>query len=111
MTVQVPIRSIHLNSVHWPQPNQFNPERANLPGSAAFLSFGAGTRNCIGRVLAITEARAVISSMLLKYRLELVDEEKDDLELETGLRKTHCHWALIHPAKDIRVKLIPLGGN
>lgn len=110
--IQIPVQSIHHNSDHFLQPFVFDPFRKNLPsnisgsGAAnpAYLTFGAGIRNCIGRFLAQSEARAIISSMVLKYQLALVE---DDVELHTGMRKVICHSTIIHPRKDVLLKLIP----
>src|SRR5699024_4687069 len=78
--------------------------------SNAFFSFGAGARNCPGSHLALTEARAVISAILRRYRVELAEEETaEDLDAETGLLKLIVHLSLIiHPAKSIAFKLTPI---
>lgn len=116
MTVQIPVWTIHHDSSAWPEPNRYNPYRENLPipgatkQNKAFLAFGAGPRNCIGSLLALTEARAVISSLVAKYHIELADaEEADALDHETGLLKLMVFSSvIIHPVKNIYLKLTPI---
>lgn len=111
--IQIPVRSIHHNSTHWPEPFTFDPFRKNLPdnlsgvgaANSAFFPFGAGQRNCIGRFLAQSEARAVISSLVLKYQLVLLE---DDVDLHTGMRHVICHSTILHPKKDVFLKLLPI---
>lgn len=112
--IQIPVRSIHHNANHWSDPLTFDPFRENLSdnlsgtgatANSAFFAFGAGQRNCIGRFLAQSEARAVISSLVLKYQLVLVE---DDVELHTGMRQVVCHSTIMHPRKDVFLKLLPI---
>lgn len=76
----------------------------------AFLTFGLGPRNCIGSLLAVTNARAVLSAIVLRYKVELAEEEtKKDLDPETGLRKLIVYTGTnVYPAKSILIKLTPI---
>lgn len=52
-TVGVLIYALHRNADHFPDPEEFKPERFMLEESAgrhpyAFIPFSAGARNCIG---------------------------------------------------------------
>lgn len=50
-TVIVPIRAIHYDPHHFPEPNEFRPERFDadrVVHPCAFLPFGNGPRMCIG---------------------------------------------------------------
>ncbi|KAJ7555376.1 hypothetical protein O6H91_05G035300 [Diphasiastrum complanatum] len=68
---------LHSKQVWGEDANEFNPERF-LKGMAnasehrsAFLPFSLGPRNCIGQVLAIMEAKVVISMLLQRFRFTL----------------------------------------
>lgn len=53
--VAIPIYGIHMDPKYYPEPNEFRPERfmgdekKNRPAHL-FLAFGAGPRNCIGKL-------------------------------------------------------------
>lgn len=65
------------------RPDDFVPERwlADAPAEfsndvkQAFQPFSLGSRNCIGRNLAIAEMRLILAKILFNFDLEL-DEEK-----------------------------------
>lgn len=55
-------------------PSQFDPERFRtnpLPSQYHYPVFNAGPRICLGRGLALLEAKLVIAAVLHKYRLAL----------------------------------------
>jgi len=83
----------------------FAPERW-LPldkndAKRSFLPFSLGSRNCIGRYLALMVIRIVVCNMILRYDIELVAQNAD-LLLE---RKSNFLWdkvkleVRLHPAK------------
>lgn len=51
--------------------------------NAADLTFGAGSRICIGRFVAALEIEKVISEVVRRYRVRLVEDEEEEGE-ETG---------------------------
>lgn len=118
MTVQVATWTIHHNGTYWPEPYSFNPFRENLPfaGSsvknAAYLPFGVGPRNCIGSVLANSEARAVLTALLSHYTIELAcgtaEDHKSMIDERTGLLRLTCKTVFIGPEKDIFLKFTPI---
>lgn len=81
----------HRNSDHWPEPDKFDPERFR-PGAEhdrpkfAYLPFGAGPRQCIGNMFAITEAMLVMVMVVQKYRLDLPAGHKVEMEPLVTLR-------------------------
>ena len=68
---------LHRHRKLWSDPDYFDPERF-APGRRekihrfAYLPFGAGPRVCIGMGFAMQEAVIILSSILRRYRLELV---------------------------------------
>jgi len=68
---------LHRHRKLWDDPDYFDPERF-APGRRekihrfAYLPFGAGPRVCIGTGFAMQEAVIILSSILRRYRLELV---------------------------------------
>lgn len=78
-------------SVYGEDADEFRPERwLQAPGEddeafrvrlqkmkAADLSFGGGSRICLGRILALAEVYKLVATMVLRYEIELVDPTKD----------------------------------
>ncbi|KAJ8119749.1 hypothetical protein ONZ43_g3370 [Nemania bipapillata] len=74
-----------------PEPKTFNPSRwlKAVDESAeehtrrvaamkrASLAFGAGSRTCMGRHLSLVQIAKLVPSLLIKFKLTLVDKERD----------------------------------
>lgn len=115
-SVYVPVWTVHHDARNWPDPDTFNPHRDGLPipGHAAtgksackFLAFGGGPRNCIGGNLALTEGRAVLAHLLLKYsRIELAVQDDSLIDPGTGFLKLYCPTVIIHPQENILLNFI-----
>ena len=74
--VYVPIREIHRDPTHYPDPELFDPERFNEENKAkrhplAFMPFGWGPRLCIGMRLAYLELKTALVQVLRKVEVEL----------------------------------------
>jgi cytochrome P450 len=52
-------------------PGRFTPERAAARPRFAYLPFGGGPRICIGAAFALTEAVAILATVVKRYRLRL----------------------------------------
>lgn len=67
------IQSLHEREDLYPEPLRFNPDRflGRSYGSHEFLSFGGGSRRCIGAALAVYEMKLILASLLRAgtYRL------------------------------------------
>lgn len=64
---------IHRDPVHFPDPDEFRPERflgPDAPTSRVWLPFGAGSRHCIGSGVALMTIRTVLRTVLERVRLE-----------------------------------------
>ncbi|RUS15510.1 cytochrome P450 [Endogone sp. FLAS-F59071] len=67
----------------WPNPETFRPERfleENVPMDA-FMPFGAGSRNCIGKNFAYMSMRLTLGILLYHFDLELVPDQKVETQL------------------------------
>ncbi len=67
---------VHRHPEYWDSPLSFRPERFE-PGAAenrskySYFPFGGGARMCIGRQLALMEARVVLERAVRRFRLTL----------------------------------------
>lgn len=67
----------HDEAVFGPDLESFIPERwldPNYDKSGSLIAFGGGHRACIGRNIANAEIQKLVSSLLLRYKLELVQQ-------------------------------------
>ncbi|KAJ3332167.1 hypothetical protein HDU91_003159 [Kappamyces sp. JEL0680] len=74
---QIYIRAIHTNPKYYKDPESFLPDRWNEPQvPGAFLPFGDGPHNCIGRKLAEIEFKVVLFQLVKKYKFALAPGAK-----------------------------------
>lgn len=93
--IQMPIYAIHRHTKRWDAPDTFDPERfgAGREKDIArfqYMPFGAGPRVCIGMSFALTEAKAILATLLRAARFEVVEGHE--------------------PTPVARVTLVPKGG-
>jgi cytochrome P450 len=72
-TLLVPsIESVHTDPRHYPQPDEFRPERFldQPPDSGTWLPFGGGVRRCLGATFAAVELRTVLREILSAVEFE-----------------------------------------
>lgn len=87
VNVLVPTWNIHHDPELWPEPSQFNPERfgdgeaKHHDHPAAYLPFGLGPRECIGRRFALLELKIAVCKILAKYRIVPCSETEDPVKL------------------------------
>lgn len=62
----------------FPEPQRFRPERflERKPSVFEWNPFGSGTRQCIGRGLAMAELKVTLSTLFTRARLRLVDADR-----------------------------------
>jgi cytochrome P450 len=71
----------HRDKDFWPDPERFNPERFERGQDEkrpplTYVPFGGGPRNCIGASFAQVEAKVVLSRIVQKFDLQLLNGDK-----------------------------------
>nr|AAB66556.1 cytochrome P450 30 [Mercenaria mercenaria] len=96
------ILALHYMPEYWENPYKYDPERfapenqANI-NQYAYMPFGQGPRNCIGKRLALLEVKATVVVLLQKFRLHKTDKLQVPMPVsDVGLGK---------PAKPVFVRL------
>lgn len=100
-TVMLPIYALHRHHQLWRDPDRFDPDRF-APGQQidrfAFLPFGGGPRICIGASFALQEAVIILSTLLARFRFELVPGRDPKPVLILTLRPEGGVWLRVAAA-------------
>ncbi len=85
------ISHIHQHPGSWDAPEQFNPDRFEDDGRQtrhpfAYVPFGAGQRQCIGRDFAYMEGQLILTRLLQRFQLHPISSEPAQPQLSTTLR-------------------------
>ena len=88
--IEFPIFFIHRNPKYWPNPDKFDPERFNPNNEQsyptfAYLPFGEGPRQCIGKRLALLEAKMTLVAILKDLQFKRTTETEVPLDLSVGI--------------------------
>ncbi|KAM3959526.1 LOW QUALITY PROTEIN: uncharacterized protein ACR2FA_006459 [Aphomia sociella] len=102
--VHIPVHHLHHHPDHFPEPEQFRPERfygdeKQYVKPYTYLPFGEGPRICIGMRFAKMQMLAGIITFYKKYRVELA--EGTPRKLQFGVTTI-----VTQPVKQIKLKLI-----
>ncbi|GAA5963488.1 hypothetical protein JCM21900_006485 [Sporobolomyces salmonicolor] len=91
---------VHYIGEAWPDPYDFNPKRLLEKdwNRDSFNPFSSGMRGCIGRPFAMAELVAVVSAMLLKYRIEMPENRKAGWLLREGETERERRERIMNPA-------------
>lgn len=80
--------SVHYDPELWgpEDPEIFLPERHSVPRHPmAFMPFGLGPRNCIGKRFALMEAKLCLAKLLHEYSIRPGDHMEEKFELKDTL--------------------------
>lgn len=89
--VGVDVWGMHRRPDYFPNPNRFDPDRFTQEREAliprnAYIPFGSGPRNCIGRGLAMIEGPLILAALAQQVHLELEPDAKLKLKFLLTLR-------------------------
>ncbi len=107
--------ALHRDASVWGKDaDQFRPERFGREESKgrhpfAYIPFSEGTRNCIGRNLALVEAKVVLGTILQRWNLELTEGPNGTgAKLRAdGRVETDCYIIPVRPDGGLWVKVTP----
>ena len=90
-SVDIPIASLHRDPTYFPRPDDFLPERFLKDGDVsseltAFLSFGDGPKNCLGKRLALMITQTAMIRILQSVHLTKCEATPAELKLKPGVR-------------------------
>lgn len=82
---------VHRHPDFWPHPEEFRPERflskaAGRVSEFSYFPFGAGSRVCLGRELALMETRNVAARLLERFRLHPTSQDPVGVEATVTLK-------------------------
>jgi len=101
------IDAMHRNPKYWPDPHEFRPSRfLGDYNKDAFIPFSAGPRACIGRRFSEIEQIAVLSVIVLHYKITVLEEPQYARETaqERKMRVLERHTKLI--VRPLRVPVV-----
>ncbi|XP_052074163.1 ultra-long-chain fatty acid omega-hydroxylase-like [Mytilus californianus] len=92
--IDISIHSIHHHPDVWPEHEVFKPERFLKEDITdrhpySYIPFAAGSRNCIGQNFAMNEIKVIISRLVQRYKVSLVDGHNYEINPELIMRATH----------------------
>lgn len=92
--------AIHRHPAFWDAPEQFDPERFSPERSAgrpplAWLPFGAGQRQCIGKDFALMEGQLILARAVQRFHFEPIPGRVPRPEMVTTLRPRDGVWVAL----------------
>jgi len=105
--VNIHAGGLHYNPRYWENPTVFKPSRflGEWPRDA-FLPFSGGARACIGRKFSETEAVAIISLLVSRYKISVKEEPQFASETLEERRERLTKSAQVITIHPIRAPLV-----
>uniref|UniRef100_A0A8I6AIP2 unspecific monooxygenase n=1 Tax=Rattus norvegicus TaxID=10116 RepID=A0A8I6AIP2_RAT len=102
--VMIPSYALHRDPQHWPEPEEFRPERFSKENKGSidpyvYLPFGNGPRNCIGMRFALMNMKLALTKVLQNFSFQPCKETQIPLKLS--------RQGLLQPTKPIILKVVP----
>lgn len=93
---------LHRHPEVWSEPSKFDPERYTPERSEgrhklAWVPFGAGQRQCIGKEFALMEGQLILARIAQRYQVSAVPGREARLHLGTTLRAKNGVWVSLAP--------------
>ncbi|WP_437679651.1 cytochrome P450 [Sorangium sp. So ce131] len=103
-TVGVMSYVLHRHPDFWESPDRFDPgrftpERSRGRPPLAFLPFGTGQRQCVGKEFALMEGQLILARLLQQYRVSGVPGRTTRLRVATALRTSGGVWMNLAPRR------------
>lgn len=91
--IYIPMEGIHHNSDIYPNPDKFDPDRFTKENMyarhpAAFLPFGEGPRNCIGKRFGMMQTKIAILSLLRDFTFQICSKTPIPIKLDPMIMLT-----------------------
>ena len=107
MPVQVPIPAVHRDPRYFSEPLRFRPERFLNEDCQAYMTFGDGPKQCIGRRLALLQLTVLMATVLRKVRLVPCADDKNANIKELPIQLNAGMPYLATSRDSIRIKVEP----
>ena len=78
---------LHTSATYWEDPLLFNPDRWDnpiVPGS--YMPFGEGPRICLGKKMALVEAKVTLMHLVIRFKISSTSEPKFQFSITYGLQ-------------------------
>ena len=94
---------VHRLPEFWSDPERFVPERFSPEGSAqkqshAYIPFGAGPRQCIGKRFATLQMQLILPMIMQEFRVGLTSSQTTVTEASVTLQPAQPLWISLTPA-------------
>lgn len=103
--VILPTWHVHHNPNIWPEPHKFIPDRflsdsgqEERRHAAAYVPFGLGPRECIGRRFALLELKTVLAKLVRTYVFSVCDDTNDPIKLTVPT-------VTLNPVRNIKLRV------
>ena len=108
-SIQISPWTLHRHPAHWTDPDRFDPDRfapeaARTRSKWVYLPFGGGPRACVGKGLAMIEARLVLATLVRHFRIDISADNPLVPHPTVTLRPRDpvlAHIALRHPQETL----------
>ena len=100
--VLIDMIGLHHNPTVWPDPSRFDPSRFEPENAAkrhrmAWMPFGIGQRMCLGKAVAMLEAKLVVAMLCRRFDLKMIASRPPKLQLKASLRTKDGIWVELEP--------------
>ena len=101
--VAIMSHAIHHHPNCWPNPttfdpDRFSPERMKNRHPLAWIPFGAGQRQCIGKEFSLMEGQLILAKVLQRFRLTAVPGKETAVHAATTIRPKGGVWVNLDKA-------------